>query len=132
MYHEQAFDGWWSQNSLWYESERDITREDFEKFSFRNGLNKGDIVLVSGRGNYKTGDIIIFRSSYTYPLIHRLVGTEPLTTKGDHNPGYLPEEKDISREFVLGKAIGRIPGLGWFKLIFFEGFKPQEARGFCR
>lgn len=132
MYHEQGFDGWWSQNKLWYTTERDINKTMFEQFSFKNGLNKGDIVLVSGRGTRGVGDIIVFRSSYTYPLIHRLVGIKPLATKGDHNPGYLPEERDIPEEAVLGKAVMRVPGLGWLKLIFFEGFKSSEQRGFCR
>lgn len=132
MYHEQSFEGWWSQNQLWYTSERDIAREDFMQFPFRDGLNKGDVVIAWGRDSYETGDIIIFRSSYPYPLIHRLVGADPFATKGDHNPGYLPEEQDISEENVLGKAVMRVPAIGWLKLIFFEGFKPREQRGFCR
>lgn len=132
MYHEQRYEGWWSQNALWYETEHDVGKEDFDQFPFRTGLNKGDIVFVSGRGGYDLGDIIIFRSSYTYPLIHRVVSLDPLATKGDHNPMHLPDEQDIPSEAVLGKAVARIPALGWIKLIFFEGFKSSESRGLCR
>ncbi|MEK6858437.1 MAG: hypothetical protein AABX53_00825 [Nanoarchaeota archaeon] len=132
MYHEQGFDAWWEQNELWYETERDISKSDFEQFPFKNGLNKGDIILVSGRGSYEPGDIVVFKSSYTYPLIHRLVGIDPFATKGDHNPSYLPEEQDIPAATIIGKSIMRVPAIGWLKLIFFEGFKPSEQRGFCR
>lgn len=132
MYHEQSYDGWWAQNALWYETEHEITGSDFAQFPFRNGLNKGDIVFISGRGGYDVGDIIVFQSTYTYPLIHRMVSLDPLATKGDHNPGHLSEELDIASEAVMGKAVLRIPGVGWLKLIFFEGFKSSESRGFCR
>jgi len=76
MYHEADFDSWWESNSAWYER-KGINKNDFEEFSFINGLNKGDIILVSGRGEYEIGDIIIFESSYRYPLIHRVVEEEP-------------------------------------------------------
>lgn len=131
MYHEQGFDGWWEQNGLWYEEEG-ISREDFAQFGFKNGMNKGDIVLVSGRGEYGIGDVIIFSAGHTYPLIHRIVDVDELSTKGDHNGGQLEQEKGIEEEAVIGRAIARVPGLGWIKLIFFEGMKPSESRGFCR
>lgn len=132
MYHETDYDSWWGQNSLWYGSVRNISGEQFDSFPFKNGLNKGDIVFLYGKSDYKLGDIIVFRSNYTYPLIHRVVSLVPLATKGDHNPGHLSEELNIDRSMVLGHAVLRIPALGWFKLIFFEGFKPRESRGFCR
>ena len=131
MYHESEFNTWWEHNALWYK-DVDILREEFEKFPFRNGLNKGDIVFVSGRGDYEVGDIIIFSSSYTYPLIHRIISENPLETKGDHNFGQLAEETEISKDAVLGKAVGRVPGAGWIKLVFFEANKPRYSRGFCR
>ncbi len=131
MYHPDDFDSWWERNEAWYKSQG-ISREEFEEFSFKNGLNKGDIVLVSGRGNYSQGDILIFNSQYKYPLIHRLIRIDPYDTKGDNNFGQLPGETDIQRDQFVGKSIGRVPGLGWIKLIFFEGSKPREQRGFCR
>ena len=131
MYHPDDFNSWWSRNGVWYK-EHGISRESFESFRFENGLNKGDIILVSGRGSYKLGDVLIFNSQYRYPLIHRLVKTEPYETKGDNNFAQLPGETDIKPEQFVGKAVARLPGLGWIKLIFFEGSKPAEQRGFCK
>lgn len=130
MYHAINFDAWWEQNALWYESQG-MEYEDFATYPFRNGLNKGDVILVSGRGSSEVGDVIIFNANYTYPIIHRLIDDSPLSTKGDNNPGQLENEKDIPRDAVMGHSIARIPGVGWLKLIFFEPFKPSYSRGFC-
>ena len=133
MYHESRFDSWWQQNNVWYE-ENNITKSDFQSYWLKSGLNKGDIVLVKGSDIYKKGDIIIFSSTETqYPIIHRVISTLPLQTKGDHNPGQIVGiENNIAKEQVIGKAVGRIPALGWIKLIFFEPFKSAEQRGLCR
>ena len=132
MYHSGDFDDWWNSNDLWYE-DKGIEREDFEEFPFKNGLNKGDIILVTGRGGYEVGDIIIFNSEFRHPLIHRIVEDDDnLGTKGDHNFDQLPQEKNIAEGQVLGKSVARVPGLGWAKLIFFEAFKLPSQRGFCR
>ncbi|MDP4039404.1 MAG: hypothetical protein Q8P57_02390 [Candidatus Pacearchaeota archaeon] len=135
MYHSSDFDDWWNRNAEWYES-KGISKDEFSDFSFKNGLNKGDIVLVSGRGDYEIGDIIIFENgAYRYPLIHRLVKTEPYATKGDNgrtNADQLPGEKNIPEDAIMGKSIVKLPGLGWIKLIFFEGVRPESQRGFCK
>ncbi len=131
MYHSSDFDDWWFQNKAWYE-ENDISKEDFLKYKFQNGLNKGDIILTWGHSDYVRGDIIIFNAETTYPLIHRIISSKKISTKGDHNLGQLPVEKDIQESQILGKAIVKIPFLGWLKLIFFEPFKPENQRGFCK
>ena len=132
MYHDTSFGPWLEQNSLWYEL-NNISASQFERFPFRNGLNKGDIVIVSGRGNYSVGDVIIFDSDFTYPLIHRVVRNDKnLATKGDHNGGQLFQEVGIERNQVIGHAIARVPAIGWLKLIFFEAMKDSEQRGFCK
>lgn len=131
MYHEESFDGWWERNQLWYD-ERDIEKDDFEMYSFKGGINKGDVIIVTGRGEYEEGDVIIFNSLYQYPLIHRVVSLDPLATKGDHNGDQLEVERDIDPTAVIGKAVIRIPALGWLKLIFFELFKNPGERGLCR
>ncbi len=131
MYHSTSdFDQWWEQNGLWYNS-KDISKENFSDFSFLRGLNKGDIVLVSGRNSRKLGNVVIFNANYTYPVIHRIISSNPLQTKGDNNAGQLAEEQDIADSEVIGTAIARVPGLGWAKLIFFEGLRTREQRGFC-
>lgn len=130
MHHGSDFDAWWEQNRAWYE-QQDITKEDFEQFRFMNGITKGDIVIIQGDDTYETGDVIVFSSSYPHPLIHRLVYDDPYGTKGDNNPGQLAVEQEISSSAVLGKAVGKIPALGWIKLIFFDIFKSEGERGFC-
>jgi signal peptidase I len=135
MYHSTDFDSWWESNSGWYGNKK-ITKENFESFKLKDGLNKGDIVLVSGWGGYKIGDIIIFNNSpYKFPLIHRVVDLNPTGTKGDNgntNANQLQSEKEILEEAIIGKSIARIPGLGWIKLVFFERFRPVNERGFCK
>lgn len=137
MYHESDFEDWWSKNAAWYKS-KEIGKSDFESFSLKNGLNKGDIVFVWGNSDYKKGDIIIFLANSEavakYPIIHRIVSKNPISTKGDHNNNQLTidnnsqkiDETNISEERIIGKAAGKIPLIGWIKLIFFN------QTGFCR
>jgi len=131
MYHESSFNSWWQSNSNWYET-KNINKEQFESYSFKNGLNKGDIIFVWGRSEYKKGDIIIFEADTQYPIIHRLVSQNPTATKGDHNSAQLPIETSINNEKILGKSVFRIPYLGWIKLIFFDLVKPSSERGLCK
>jgi signal peptidase I len=153
MYHNADFESWWSQNEEWY-AQKDITKEDFESFSYKNGMNKGDIILVWARGNYNTGDVIIFEPNADAlapnPIIHRLIGENPYETKGDHNTQQLMktnnlkkvDETNIPKENVLGKSLFKIPLLGWVKLIFYEawywgrlnlwGISPPHELGFCK
>ena len=144
MYHESSFDSWWNEHSEWYEA-NGIEKTDFEKFPFRNGLNKGDIIFVWGYSNYKSGDIIIFEpnlgSSALHPIIHRVVAEGPYQTKGDHNFAQLVggdpansqniDETNIDKEQIIGKSVFRIPYLGWIKLVFFEPFRLSGDRGLC-
>ena len=132
MYHESNFDAWWSQNAAWYEA-KGITKSEFESYKLKNGLNKGDIVFVWGHSNYSKGDILIFNSNTRYPIIHRIISLSPLATKGDHNSNQIENiETNINQEQIVGKAVFKIPAIGWIKLIFFEPFKNPEQRGFCR
>ena len=135
MYHESSFDSWWESNSGFYNA-RGIEKEDFELFTLKNGLNKGDIVIIINNGEYKKGDIIVFQSETKYPLIHRIIEENPIGTKGDHNSDQISLngkniEKKIQEERIIGKAVGKVPLLGWIKLIIFELFKDKNQRGFC-
>ena len=131
MYHESSFGDWWDRNKAWYES-KNITEDNFKSFSFKNGLNKGDIIFVTAKKDYKIGDVIIFTAQTKHPLIHRIVTLSQIETKGDHNTNQLEIEKNIKKESILGKATLKIPLLGWIKLIFFEPFKPEQQRGLCK
>jgi len=131
MYHDSNFEDWWYKNSAQY-NQFNISKEDFIRYNFKNGLNKGDIILTWGRADYKQGDIIIFNADTKYPLIHRIISEDKISTKGDHNPGQLPIEKSISENQIIGKSVIKIPLIGWLKLIFFEPFKPESERGLCK
>lgn len=131
MHHNTDFEGWWNQNGAWYE-EQGINKEQFQDFTLKNGFTKGDIILVRGAEKINQGDVIIFIAGTKYPVIHRVIDTVPLNTKGDNNLQQLDIEKSISGNKVLGKAVGKIPLLGWVKLIFFEPFKSSSERGLCK
>src|SRR3989344_1345215 len=76
MYHESSFDRWWDKNAAWYEN-KNIKKSDFKEFSFKSGLNKGDIIFVIGTDKPKLGDIIIFEPNTealtNRPIIHRVI-----------------------------------------------------------
>ncbi len=147
MYHDSSFNDWWSKNSALYEKEN-ITKEKFSSFSLKNGFNKGDIVFIWGYSKYKRGDIITFNTNKEatarYPIIHRIISINPIGTKGDNNQIQfslnLPsdvnpqriDESSISEDRILGKALFKIPLLGWIKLIFFEPLRNSNSRGFCK
>lgn len=117
-------------------SEKNIFLSDTVNWIFQDGFNKGDVIFVVGVKNIKVGDVIIFESGSIYPLIHRVVEVgDSYATKGDNyktNSGQLDSEKMISEEQIIGKALFKIPFVGWIKLIFFEFGKNPQARGFCR
>jgi len=127
----KPFDEFWQpQEKLYYDL--GITKEQFLKFSFKDGFDKGDIIIVRGMKNegYKIGNVIIFSvSTQKTPIIHRIVKIEETSdgkiysTKGDHNLGQLDVEKKILSSQIIGKAVFIIPKLGWAKLAFVELFR---------
>ncbi|HTZ41885.1 MAG TPA: signal peptidase I [Candidatus Omnitrophota bacterium] len=143
MYHSgnvlSDFNAWWERHNMKY-TELNVSLQDFERFSFKNGFGKGDILFITGvnPAKIKIGDIIIFRGDTPNPVIHRVIGinnvngTYFFSTEGDNNNGQLSFEKSINQNQVIGKASFRIvPFIGWAKLIFFESSKPAEERGLC-
>ena len=127
MHHEMSFDPWWDIYGPWYE-ERGITKEHFKEFSFKNGFNKGDIMILGGPQDLEVGDVIVYSGSP--PIIHRLYALEKdergtyYRTKGDHNPiadGAKIRDPPLE-PFVLGKALIRIPLLGWVKILVSDFF----------
>lgn len=123
------FNEYWNRCGSWYE-DRNITKSQFSKFSLHNGFAKGDIMIVWGRFTPKVGDVIIFQpnsdSSAPRPIIHRIVKIQDniIETKGDHNGeqlkktnnGYSTDETTITQEQIIGKAIFKIPYLGYLKI----------------
>lgn len=120
MEHNSEFNIWWDKNGNWYVN-NNITKEQFSNFSFKNGINQGDIMILKNSLDPNIGEVIVFRGSGENPIIHRLVDkNNNLVTKGDNNP-----VQDRKTGEVLGKAIFRIPYLGWIK-IFFNGLIGQK------
>ena len=118
MEHDGNFDQWWeSQNKLYEELK--ITKEQFKTFKFMNGFNKGDIIILTKAKDIQIGDVIVFSANTAEPIIHRVVKTENgIQTKGDHNLGSRQDEVNIDQTKILGKALFRVPYLGWLKLGF--------------
>ncbi|MBT7903243.1 signal peptidase I [Candidatus Woesearchaeota archaeon] len=150
MEHDGNFDQWWesgaycdslSQNTITvcnqelHYSKYEITKEQFKEYRYKNGFNKGDIMLIYGSApeKLKQGDVLVFEAGKSNPIIHRIVKVNEysdsvesqitFTTKGDHNPTSSNFEKQISSDFVIGKAVFRIPYLGYIKIWFVEGLQ---------
>ncbi len=130
MEHEGLdFDAWWEENGAWYEA-RDISQAEFSEYPFKNGFNKGDIMVLVGdeAKDINKGDILVFEANSKHPVIHRIVdkwgeeGDYYFQTKGDNNPQSYAQlhETEIPEEKFVGKAVFRVPWLGWFKIIFAE------------
>lgn len=137
MYHSESMEKV-MQNSVY--SQFNLSLENSKKWGFQNGLNKGDIIFVISPKKAKIGDVIIFGSGNSgTPIIHRIISLNPMQTKGDNNPVQLIpsnnpgriDETNIVKEQLVGKAVFRIPYLGWLKLIFYEGSRSPEDRGLC-
>jgi len=136
MEHSGQFENWWNNDQAFcngipcnqqeFYSGLNITKSEFQNFRFMSGFNTGDIIIIFGAKpeNIKIGDVIVYWSSEPVPIIHRVVtiynesGQFYFRTKGDNNPGFNYNEVKIPAKEVLGKAVLRIPYLGWVKIGF--------------
>lgn len=125
---QDSFQVWWTQAKEWYE-ERGIEEKKAGSWPLRTGMEKGDIIVVSGYGEPEIGDVVIFNANQAHPIIHRIINKSVINgqivyaTKGDNNPEQLIIEKEIPEDALVGKAVFRIPKLGWVKLIFVDAIK---------
>lgn len=122
------FDSWWAMHEKFYNS-KNISINEFEKLSFKNGFNKGDLMVLFGTKpeKVKIGEVIVFMAGRPDPIIHRVVdiqnvnGTYTFQTKGDKNSGQIVtswlDETNVKQSSVLGKAVFKIPYLGWVKIV---------------
>ena len=112
-----------------------ISIGDTGGWDFPNGFSKGDLIFVVRANDIEVGDVIIFHGGAANPLIHRVVKTgETYSTKGDNyrtNSQQLASELNIREEQIIGKALFKVPFVGWAKLIFFESGRPANERGLC-
>ncbi len=135
MEHEGNFEQFWddeqccnsqcsktlAQGSFY--DEKSISYDQFRQFSFVNGFNKGDIMILYSPEKAKVGDVIVYlTTTRPDPIIHRVIAESKVsfTTKGDHNCDVGDFEKNIPKDRVIGKAVWRIPLLGWVKIIAVE------------
>lgn len=133
MEHKMPFDSWWGMHENFYSS-KNMTMSDFKKLSFKNGFNKGDLMVLFGTKpeKVKIGDVIVFMAGKPDPIIHRVVdiknvnGTYTFQTKGDKNSGQIVtswlDETNVKQSSVVGKAVFRIPFLGWVKIVAVDVF----------
>ncbi len=152
MYHE---DNLLSNTNEWLERHEEkyfkfgITKNDFLEFPFKKGLDKGDILFVTGTKakDVDVGDIIIFNVDSAYPIIHRVIEIKnaeednqlTFSTIGDNNNAQFNFEKTITENQLVGEPRANIaPYVGWAKLIFFETMKKFDRdpktnfEGFCK
>ncbi len=133
MEHDGNFDQWWISRAVCantyctqeeYYKTFNITKDDFENFNFKNGFNKGDVMVLTSADNIKLGDILVFIADDGRPIIHRVVKLDPLQTKGDHNFAQIEtqslNEKTVSKYKKIGKALFRIPYIGYVKILFVQ------------
>ena len=140
MQHDGNFNTWWNSPAMcddgtnfygctqsdWYAAKH-INESDFLSYSMHNGFNKGDIIILRGVtfDTLKVGDILVYQSKLSYPVIHRVVQKDDfISTKGDHNQQQIVEstlnEKYITKDQIIGKAWIRVPYLGYVKIWFVE------------
>ena len=133
MEHDGSFDDWWNSQAICenrsctqaeFYSMFNITEEDFTEFKFKNGFNKGDVMVLTSFDKEEIGDTIVYFSSDGRPIIHRMISLEPLETKGDHNKAQIMtqdlNEKNVAQYEPIGKASLRIPLIGYVKIAFVE------------
>jgi len=120
-------DQWWNTNKDWY-LQHNITQDKFYSYSLKNGFNKGDIMVLFGRKplDIKIGDVIVFKGALKDPIIHRAVKIYQenenyyIQTKGDNNADSRSDELKISADSIVGRAVFKIPLLGWVKIYAFQ------------
>lgn len=130
MEHNSNFNNWWQSQEQYYNS-IGIVKKNFIKYNFKNGFNKGDIMILKGfkPENIKIGNVIVYTIGRKDPIIHRVVkkneedGIYYFQTKGDNVAVIQNFEKNINEKQLIGKALFRIPYLGYIKIWFVELLK---------
>lgn len=129
MQHDGNFDRWWESicvdgnkktQAEIYQS-YGLTKEQFNNFDFYKGFNAGDLMIIKNSEIPNLGEVIVFQADHLVePIIHRVVKTDTniIKTKGDHNCGSSSFEENVQKDKIIGKAILKIPYLGWVKIIF--------------
>ncbi len=143
MEHPGGFDEWWNTEccldnpklclvrkpqSEIYNDFYSVNKDEFREFSYKNGFNKGDLMVLVGPKSLEKGDIIVYvTDKYPEPIIHRIVRinetTNVYSTKGDRNCRTADFEASVGEDQIIGKAVLKIPFLGWLKVLFVDLLK---------
>ncbi len=97
--------------------------------SMSPNINKGDLLFLQGVNpeDIKVGDVIVYDAYGLWPgapedpIVHRVIDIEEddgklyFETKGDNN--YKKDKEPVPENRVIGKVVGRIPYIGWVKII---------------
>ncbi len=125
------FDVFWEECGEFYRR-YDINKNEFSEFPMKNGFNTGDIIVLFGKDPSKLEirDIIVFKANQPDPIIHRIIkiwqedNGYHFQTKGDHNSESIPYQRvyetDITEDRIIGRAVFRIPYLGYIKIWFMD------------
>lgn len=106
MYHEEKnFDRWWENNKFKYGN---ITKEEFEKFPFKNGLDKPNYYIEVKPKEIKIGDVVSYYSPFSNKNVgHRIInkleanGSYFFEVLGDKNNYF----EIINASYVNGRLI---------------------------
>ncbi len=147
MEHDGDFDRWWDSSAVCsvddctqgiFYNEIGISKQEFLEFKYEDGFNMGDIMILKGTKpeKIKLGDVLVFRSIRPDPIIHRVIkiqqedGVYYFQTKGDHNSNSYESlgEHKIPQDKVIGKAVVRVPYLGWIKLVAVKAWTVMRPR----
>jgi len=104
----------------WLEKNLGYNRSYIDSWPYSDGFSIGDIPIVRNSNDYKVGEIIIYDTGQTAPIIHRIIKINPdgtYQTKGDNNLNQNSYEFSVKKEQIRGKVIFIIPKLGYFKIV---------------
>jgi signal peptidase len=99
--------------------------------SMEPGFWRGDILFLwLGSSPFRVGEIILFKNEgHDVPIVHRIIkvhqkadGTTDLLTKGDNNVDddrgiYPPGQRWLNEKFIVGRAVGYLPSVGYVTLV---------------
>src|SRR3989344_166126 len=114
MYHFSNFENWWLPRRSIYHL-FNITKEEFKKYPFHNGLESKEILIEIPTNIYKKGDVLVFMDpqNRSKGIIHRLVyinTNNSLIFMGDNNLFPVPNsDYYIPKENIKGKIIAKVP-----------------------
>lgn len=99
--------------------------------SMEPGFWRGDILFLwLGSAPFRVGEVVVFKlPDRDVPIVHRIIkvhqkhdGRTDILTKGDNNEDddrglYPPGERFLNEKYVIGRAVGYLPGVGYVTLV---------------